>query len=544
MRDLSRHTNELIERLHKPPTLSQRIQGSRFTETEILATIGESNEPLAIAGILSFVLADQVDVATAAASAIHKLLSGRTTKELISLETALRRDYSYAGHYANDWFKLAPEELLRLEAFGAACCSLLGIASFHWSGYVREAAIQRLNLIDTGAELPFLLLRLNDWVSSVRIAAEKGVRSRLRPESALAVVANLALVLRLKELRRVDQNITREILSFLERRECSAAMRELLKSEDRRIRRASYQLLLATPQEGSSQLVIDALNEDDTLIRLAAARRISADFTEETSENLRHLTLMKCDRFMPVRREAFRINLRRSEGEVKATLSEALLDSNRSIRSEARYHSRKLGSIDVAGFYREHLQSQVRSNLYAVIDGLGETGAPADAQLIVPYASHSVVKLRRAAIRAIGKLNTAAYIDLLLNALNDEAPRVSHQALRALIGNSGAVNPETAGELLRSGKYFHVRRNALLLIEKLNKWDSIYYLFNAITGEDKLIASQSRLAIRAWISRFNRSFVSPTSEQSARIKVAIAKCDGLLDDKMETQLLFVMKGFI
>jgi len=35
------------------------------------------------------------------------------------------------------------------------------MASFHQSGYVREAAIKRLDQITSGAELPFLILDLD-----------------------------------------------------------------------------------------------------------------------------------------------------------------------------------------------------------------------------------------------------------------------------------------------------------------------------------------------------------------------------------------------
>lgn len=45
---------------------------------------------------------------------------------------------------------------------------LLGIASMNASGYVREAAIQSLEKLDNPKIIPYLLMRLNDWVPTIR----------------------------------------------------------------------------------------------------------------------------------------------------------------------------------------------------------------------------------------------------------------------------------------------------------------------------------------------------------------------------------------
>src|SRR5207302_5591667 len=110
----------------------------------------------AIVDVLPFVLAAKPDVAAAAAMSVHKIVLRTTTKELVWLDYVLRRRSSYSGDYLYEWHKLSPEQLGLLERFGEASASLLGMASFHQSGYVREAAIKRLDLITSGAEIPFL----------------------------------------------------------------------------------------------------------------------------------------------------------------------------------------------------------------------------------------------------------------------------------------------------------------------------------------------------------------------------------------------------
>ena len=181
MRQTSPHTRALIQQLNEPASLWEKLKGSR-NDAAILSEIGDSNEPSVIIDILPFVFAGKSDIAAAAATAVHKLLLGTPVKELAGLDSALRQRSPYSGDHFYEWHKVSPEQLGLLERFGDASVSLLGMASFHQSGYVREAALKRLDLITSGAELPFLILRLNDWVSNVRDTAYEAIRTRLEPE--------------------------------------------------------------------------------------------------------------------------------------------------------------------------------------------------------------------------------------------------------------------------------------------------------------------------------------------------------------------------
>src|SRR5262249_19556147 len=159
------------------------------------------------------------------------------------------------------------------------------------------------------------------------------------------------------------------------------------------------------------------------------------------------------------------------------------------------------------------------------------TGVATDDQFILPYTSHRASKIRWAAVRALAKLNREAHIDLFLEALNDQVPYVSRQALHALADKASAVNGERVWELFRSSAQLHVRRNVLSLIEKLGKWDSVYYLLRAVRDSDEAIADMSRFAIQRWLARFNRNFSSPTHEQLTRLVNALDEGRKMLDDR-------------
>lgn len=541
MRPTSPHTRALIQQLNEPASLWEKLKGSR-DDAAILSEIGDLNEPSAIIDILPFVLADKPGPAAAAATAVHQLLLATPVKELAWLDCALRQRSPYSGDHFYEWHLLSPGQLGMFERFGDASVSLLGMASFHQNGYVREAAIKRLDLITSGAELPFLILRLNDWVSNVRDAAYEAIRTRLKPEYCRSFIANLALVSRLEEAGRNDhKSLIQAINELLQSAECRNALLESMKSEDRFIRRASFRLALNSTKSALPEIVRQALNDQDTVIRLWAAQTVSSAFEGATLDHF--LELMKRDRLMPVRREALRINVKRGSPGLLTELRSALLDPHASMREEARYHLRKIDSMDVAAFYRQHVLGGEGLTLYAAISGLGETGASADDHLIVPYTSHPASRIRRAAIRTLAKLNTGAHIDLFIEALKDQVPYISRQALNALADKASAVDGERVWELFQSAVHPHVKRSALSLIEKLSKWESIYYLVRAIRDSDEAIAGMSLFAIQRWLARFNRSFSLPSIEQLTMLRNALEEGANLLDEKTQEQLRFSIRSF-
>ena len=130
MKQTSPDTRALIQQLYEPTSLREKLRGSR-DDRAILTEIGKSGEPAAIIEIIPFILANGPGVATAAARSVHKLLLAATTNGLVWLDQVLRQRSFYS---ANEWHKLTPDQLGKLERLEDASVSLLGMASFHQSG--------------------------------------------------------------------------------------------------------------------------------------------------------------------------------------------------------------------------------------------------------------------------------------------------------------------------------------------------------------------------------------------------------------------------
>jgi len=130
-----------------------------------------------------------------------------------------------------------------------------------------------------------------------------------------------------------------------------------------------------------------------------------------------------------------------------------------------------------------------------------------------------------------------------MSALEDHVPNISRQALKALSLKTSFLSAARVWDIFSSTAHVHVKRNALSLIGRFAKWESIAYLIRAVCDADEVIVELSRWAIRRWLIRFNRSFTSPTPEQLARLKDALAQCGKLLNEATREQLAFSIKGY-
>jgi HEAT repeat protein len=220
-----------------------------------------------------------------------------------------------------------------------------------------------------------------------------------------------------------------------------------------------------------------------------------------------------------------------------------LFDPHASVREEARYHLRKLGEANFAPIYRYALTNAEEGELYSAVNGLGETGTASDDRVVLPYALHGSAKVRRAAVKAIARLNGDKHLPVFINALGDATPAVSREARKALTGRAVAVGGRLLWEMFGASSLPHVRRNIFYLLSRLGKWDAIYYLIRATGDPDVGITEASRLGVVRWLSQYNRSFSAPTPEQISRLDGALRERGQLLDEGVREQLWFSVKGF-
>ena len=419
--------------------------------------------------------------------------------------------------------------------------SLVGLASFHHSGYVREAAVGELALKGTGKELPFLLIRLNDWVSQVRETAARAVRARIEPAYAVHLLANISLMLRLRGRGRVEKQFLDDVCSLLKRPECKEVLQGGMASGDKAIRRISFQLTAESDPSTRTSIVRVLMTDPDAAVRSWAVRHFLPDVPPE--ELLSVAEPMLNDQYMPVRRDALYAVATKRPDLATEPLRRALLDSHISMREAARQFLSIAGVADVRCFYTEAVVSGTGTQRFAAICGLGETGNASDVSLLSASLVSPTARIRRAAVYAMGRLDVEGCLAKLTEFLTDTKPSVSKEALKSLLSKARLIPLEELESLLTNNRMFHVRRNALTLILHTDKWRKLPALLNACADADAKIAGSATVALRGWFLTYNRSFVEPTRVDFDRIQSVLSKVESKLPHGAAEELRDCLKTF-
>lgn len=511
---------------------ARRILGGAGEPPRVAEAPPPADRELTLPEVLPLVLSPDPAVAEEAAARIRRELGGLDPRALVAADEKLRGSYFWIGQGAPAGYVVKPADVSRMRGH-----DVLGLASMHPNGYVREAAVRELDAVGTGGELPYLMVRLNDWVEPVRRRAQLAVQRRLTPEYAPHLVRNLWLAERLESCGRDDHApLLSGIRAFLRGRG-RAALAEGTGSPDRWLRRTCYAMLLDPPSSDAMEIVSRALGDADNITRLRGLGRAEAMMGWAQLRNT--LPPLLDDPYAPARREALRLWIEHAPESAEDALRAALLDRHPSLRDMARRELRARGIGGYADVYRAALAGMPATALA----GLGETGSADDAPLVEPFLSAGSAGVRGAAVIALAQLAPEPSVPHFVHALADENRGVSKAARIALAPRAGRVGSAALWGLVTEGGAEHVRRNALLLIAALGKWESIGWLLRASTLDDKELARDAAGLVRRWKDRFNRSGAQPAGDQLDRAKQALEAAAPALRTGLAQELRFLMKGY-
>ena len=450
------------------------------------------------------------------------LLRSLRPSELPTLDDQMR---GYGPWWAS-WDRIEPADVRRLKE-GATTWASLAVLSMHRSGYVREAALRRLAESKDGTELPYIFIRLNDWVVEIHRLAESAIAARLTPRSAAGLVQLLPLVGLLGRWSRAPDDMESRITEVLSAAESRPAMLSGLRSNDVGVRRRVLRLLIEAGGESLHSFLQTALQDEDVVVRTwaaAAARKVldGQDLREALDEIGRN-------RSARVRQEALIGWVTRFPEESHDRLVAALLDRLATVRGFAQFELRR-GGFDVVAFYRGRI-----ANLQSPepIVGLGEVGSPEDTILVEPYIRAADERMRIAAVHAIDRLGGDKRASLLVSALGDPAPAVSKAARRVLVRRPQGVDFEAVLSIFQEDGRSSVRRNSLQVLTAASKWAWLRYSLVAVSDTDPDIRADGLGQIDLWKLAWNRSFVEPTAQDLAEIQSAVDS----LDDELRANVL-------
>ncbi len=542
MKKLSQKTWEIIQSLYGSPGFWSALVSRQEPPLLAFEEIAKSRETAAIPYLASLLLDSRQNVREAAARTVGALVAALPVEDYAQLDQVTRNDWAYESTATSDWRRLKPSDVRQFCQLPSPAATV-GLISFHGSGFVREAAVNVLANLFDGSELPFLLLRVNDWVGTVRESAAVAVLHRIRPDYARHFFRNLWLVDRLKTCGRGQHaTLVGSMLALLREPEAAGLLREGLASSDRWLRRQSYQLAIESKSHESLTILKQVLSDKEPILRLWAARSILASLVEDELRRL--LPGLLCDRFMPVRCEALSILARRLPGDAPPILLQALLDTHASMRAAAVYFIRQTDpSFDFAPTYRRGLGNDSDKIKRASLMGLGETGQAADGSLVLPYLKNPSVALRKSAIRALAALDGSRYAVQFFDGVADDHPGVSREATKALISKCRPADTDLAWRLFQTDSRQYVRKASLSIITSAPVWTRGWFIIHALGDRDAVLAEMASGLLRDWLEQTRSMPIGPSKEELSLLKAAATDQSPHLSQPQINELNFCLRSY-
>lgn len=496
------------------------------------------NEPAAILPILPFLFDDDSRVAKEAGRALELIFEKVEPHLLSSLDESIRSKCYLVGPMNRPGKCL--QHAVRLLSTVPKSAVSIGLISSHGNGYLREAATERLDQeIKSGNEIPFLLMRTNDWVASVRTAAERALESRVADSNIAVFHRHLNLIALLKKRQRASASPLLRKIETLLQRDAIALVNHSLRAPDQAERRYGLTLALewvgGLDPEKKSTLLSQIISSRDPGTRLHVAHWLTKASTMPDLQ-FQFLPALIEDRFFSVRRIALAWCAVRAPQNYIDRIHAALLDDCYPVRALAHFHLPKLENFDLRSFYLHALNSCAPRNLMAVLYGLSETGEREDSNLILPFLNAQKPKIAKAALAAFAKLNPTTHLNHSVEALQSHSRKVSRQAQINLKCLASLVTAAKLAAIFESTEYDHVRSHTLTLINDLPKWERLPLLIKIQNECPGRTGRQARTYLFNWLSTYNRTHhIRPLQSEIESLREAIHAHGTSLDRRLKLE---------
>lgn len=511
---------------------------SKKQSKNILKEIEEDHKIEAVPNAFWFLLSSDRDLKVRTSKSLHQLIRSLSSSQLTKLDNIFRDRTSFEWYY--DWKNEEPYQLISSDLTLEEQITIFGLCSFHPNGYFREKAILALSKIPASTVLPYLLIRLNDWVIQVRNCAESSVLKRLNTGNAPDIVQNLPLIFRLQQLKRAEFNrIIDKVISILSEPECFPQVEKGLKSSDYQVRLGCYEIIIQTGAFSTPKIISYLIHDKNSNIRRLIFERIQDQLNE--ADFMEFYPALIKDKYGPIKKLTLELLHKFLKSASTNEFEKALHDQNTSVRELARYFLKKYGKYDYPAIYRSAIK--IGTFRLGTIAGLGETGGQNDAQYLEVFLNEKSPRIVRTTIRALAKLHFSNYKDIFMQLLNDPRPGVSKEAKSILSKQIDSNDADRIYHYYKDSRFQHARVNSSLLLCTLSKWYALKYILEFCASDEEVITNIGTCYLQKWIVQYNRSFVSPSNEQLNSIKKALTEFGPKINENVRNFIKFNLKAF-
>lgn len=472
--------------------------GSIEQEVAALGQIKDLSEPAGLPFMFGWIHHLNVTVREAADEAVRAMMKSLRPQMLRALEGAVRQSWvRYATHGA------------KAQATGLS--SLL-LTTMNPNGRFREFALRKLLLVTDASILPFVLIRLNDWVPVLRRLAEDWLSSHAS-KLPLSVVAGVIPVLATL-MDRGQSSASAQLLALGERLRHPEAIPFLLAAiptSDLSSRRFIFRLLSDSGALGADSVQKALIHGSDPftgVLCLGALERSPAPVSREVL-----LAAVNAKSAM-LRVKALQLWQARGLEGFSAVLEAHIADESCTVRQFARYWMQKAKpDFDFGSVYRTAMHVAQHRKAAAALAGFHESGGRLDQEEYAQWLQHPASIVRRVALRclALSWPETAQPV-VKQFALEGTDAALSGTAFRLIQSHRGWLAFDEIESLAINGPTVRLRIGALSLLLCEDKWRRLPVLLRLLSGDDEALRPSVASALRDWRRRFNLTWTQPSTE--------------------------------
>lgn len=391
--------------------------------------------------------------------------------------------------------------------------SELSIFANDYSGYVRQAAVDRCAALARPELLSIIAGRLNDWVPAVRDAARAAMMKMCELVPPQQLLSTLPAIHHLHTAGRAEHAQWIELFETnLIRRFDLQDIVAATKGTDIKVARGCFHILRKYMLQDSITLLRLILAAGNDIVLASDAVQMVRDLAVEAQRPYYLLALKS--RFGSVRTTALRGLLAVEDISNMELAASGLLDLQTSVRDVAAAFMRSK-DVDIRRFYREVLERQPEISFKitrVALTSLAVLRNADDSALVKAYAAHPQLSVRRSALAAWIKISPGDKDEVALAALMDDAVPVRKFALQA-VRKHGAYIPFI---LVRERLNEVGDLNLLLSFAESRVWDGLDCIVRAAMLDLSNAQRKQQLkgALREWIIGMGHRYeVASVSQQ-------------------------------
>lgn len=464
-----------------------------------------------------------------ASQVLNEALISSSFDDICKIDIQMRETTSMEWNI--DWKTLKIENFITKQMSKDEQRAVLIFSSFNPNGYIREQALKLLVFYEE--TLPYLVLRLNDWVYNVRQTALTMFSKRLVEATDEELINTLPFLHKLQKSKRGDNFI---ISSLMQDKFCAneKLLEKGLANSDVRTRKTCLSFISNTSLPKTALLLKHIKKESDPFVR----RMI---FQILFKENIKIEELSK--QFLKDKYPANRLLALQYLYDYNIDLAfikayQMLLDRNLQVRILSREIIKTIKKTDnFHQFYLENLSSNTTIAVY----GLGEVGCKEDCYIIEPYLKNSKTAVVRAAMISLMHLDSEKYITLITEMLYSEHSSIVNTAFM-LLKKYKDYDYKKILEAYQEIDYENAKIKCALLLFQASKWKTLLYILTIIGSNYEKLEAICQAQLSRWLLLYNNSFQSLSKKDSEEIKILINIKKPFLTSKIEKELIFLLKN--